>query len=398
MPASLASDLRDSADHLQTAQTIQIDILNGSVDIIDPLADEWRSLSRRAANSEVSYRPEWLQTWLRAFEPTATLTLLTARADVRLVAVLPLIIRVRLVGGIPARLAVSPTNHHSCRFDLLYEDSPQGEAAIGRIWESLVRNPGWDCLQFSYAPDGGALDEMTRLAHAAQFPVWRRQAWSNAYITTDQWDGTPDYWLKQTSPKFERNVRRLRRKCADESEIRLERVDSADPAALEEFYGIESSGWKGERETGIKAHADTLRFYNQIAQQAAHFGYLSIYFLYLGEQLAAAQFGFRYNGKFIAAKCAFDEKFRSLSPGHLIVDSILQDCGGSKLRELELGGEFEEWKTKWTSLTHNHSSLFIFRNSLYGRFLYHARARLVPAAGRLIRRLEQIGRKLPQRH
>lgn len=368
---------------------VTVDVESGPPTLLERVAGEWRDLCSRASNNEAFYRPEWLQCWLRAFMPAAELTLFTARAGGRLVAVLPLLIQHGFSGGVPARIASSPTNYHSCRFDLLREAGSDGDAAIGEIWRSVNGKDGWDVLCFDYVPCRGALAVMRDHAAADGLPVWTRDSWRSPYIVIDGWDRSADFWLKRTNAHFSRNIRRVLRKCAASGPLRLERVDNADAAALAKFYAVESSGWKGTSGTGIRNDAATLQFYDEVASQAASFGYGRLYLLYHGDQLAAGHFGFTYNGKYLTAKCAFEESLRSIGPGHLIVNAILSDCAEAGLRELDLCGDAEEWKTKWTSAIHSHSTIFIFRRSTYGQLLYQWRSRLVPTVGAALRNLQQ---------
>src|SRR3954447_21405790 len=63
----------------------------GSLEIIDQIADRWGSLSQDASNDEPFYRPEWIRAYAKCFEPGANLRIVRAERNQRLIGVLPLV-------------------------------------------------------------------------------------------------------------------------------------------------------------------------------------------------------------------------------------------------------------------------------------------------------------------
>jgi hypothetical protein len=70
----------------------------------------------------------------------------------------------------------------------------------------------------------------------------------------------------------------------------LQHVTEAYPEALEKFYALEGSGWKGQRGTAIICNQNTKLFYDEIAKAAAGNGYLSLDFLELNGRPIAAHY------------------------------------------------------------------------------------------------------------
>jgi CelD/BcsL family acetyltransferase involved in cellulose biosynthesis len=359
----------------------------GGGEVVEEVAAEWRDLSREAANDEPFYRPEFFQAHLRAFAPRARVALLTARSENRLVAVLPLIEERVLFHGLPARRLRGVANVHSYRFDMLRAAGDAGQAAVGALWKYLATASRWDLLEFPYVPDGGSLEELAGMAAAEGYPTASREVWRTPYIPTGDWDGTEDFWIRRAGSNFRHTMRRIGRKFESSRTLRFWKTDTADAGSLRRFYELEASGWKGGDGTAIQCEPPVLQFYNEVAAAAARSGYLALCFLEIDGETAAAHFAFRYGQRYLVLKCAYNERWSELAPGHLIVNRILQDCGREGLVEFDFLGPSMEWKRKWTSAERQHSAFYVFRRDLYGAMLHAAAFKLRPRLAAWKRRL-----------
>lgn len=355
----------------------------GTRELIDGLAREWRELCGRGLRDEPFYRPEWVSAYLRAFAPDARLLLVAARADGRLAAVLPLVEANRGWRGLWVRKLQGAANIHSCRFDIACEKGQSGEAAIAGIWRALRGIPGWDIIEIPRVPQGGAAEAL--VAQAAE----------DGYVTgfwRGFWRPTESPYAKIDLPRdadpvtvagnaaFRRNLRRRLRRAKEHYDVRLRRVDEADPEALEAFFELERRGWKGKAGTAIACSAATREFYTSVATAAAESGYLSLYFLDFDGIPVAGHFGLRHGGCYYLPKVAYDEDYARFSPGQLLVRAIIEDLVKDGPAVMDFLGLPAEWKAVWTQEVLPHSSCFIFQKGLRGRILYFARFAILAAA------------------
>jgi CelD/BcsL family acetyltransferase involved in cellulose biosynthesis len=155
--------------------------------------------------------------------------------------------------------------------------------------------------------------------------------------------------------------------------VHLRRYDVADPVALQRFYELEESGWKGRQKTAINSNNAARRFHDEIARAAERFGYFSLYLLEFGDQVAAGHFGLTYGGRYYTPKVAYDEKLAAYGPGHLIVDAVLQDCLNRGVQEFDFLGPSMDWKLEWTQQVRRHSDCYVFRRGPFGAVLYTAK-------------------------
>jgi CelD/BcsL family acetyltransferase involved in cellulose biosynthesis len=356
----------------------------GDLEILDRFADEWRDLCAQAVDDQPFFRPEWISAYLRAFMPTANVLLITARLEGRLSLVLPMVEENQVFNGVPVRKLRSPVNAHGVRFDAARTPGPDGDAAISDVWEFLREMEGWDVLEFAHTPEGSMIDRLVANAHAGGFRTACVAERLNPYVPIPD-----DPELLKKLPRNSRlrtQLRQVHRLTAEQGPLTFYRVQTADRGALDRFYQLEASGWKGGEGSAILCDSKTRQFYDEVAASAARFGYFSLYLLELRGELIAAHFALIHQGRCYSPKVAYSENYRQFAPGHLIVSEILKDCCARGIYGFDITGPNDEWKMKWTSDTRAVNHHFVFRNDLAGSLAYAVRFRLRPAVARLLPR------------
>jgi CelD/BcsL family acetyltransferase involved in cellulose biosynthesis len=347
----------------------------GGVDLIERFASEWRQLCDEGPTDQPFYRPEWVGAYVRAFAPQLKLLLVTARIAGRLQAVLPLVEERRSAAGLTVRVLRSAANCHSCRFDLVRGPGMAGDAATGAVWQFLKACPHWDKLEFEYVPPEAALEQLVTAAALDGFPTEREASWRTPYAPLTDSDGSDSSWLERTDANFRANLRRRMRKLSSQGPLVLHQFAKADPAVLQRIYEVERSGWKGREGSAITCNPDTRQFYDEIAQEAARFGYLSLYLYTLNGRVVAAHFGLAHRGRYFLPKPAYDESYSQYSPGQLLMHAVLADCVRRGYCEFDFLGPLADWKEDWTSKVRPHSLWHVFHEGVWGRTIHAARFR-----------------------
>jgi CelD/BcsL family acetyltransferase involved in cellulose biosynthesis len=351
------------------------------------LLPDWQALWAQAPDREPNSHPGWVQAYLSAFEPAARPAVLTVRIDGTLVAALPLVSESTIFDGLPTRLLRAPLNPHSFRAQALVS-AEQPKQAPSAIVDHLSSMPGWDLLTIARFACGGFADQIGKCAEDDGFPTLRHRHCPTRYVAiperTASVGGEP--WLADVDPELKKKMRRAWRQLQQEFRAapELETCSAADPLALQRFFDIEASGWKGRAATAIKCAPDTLQFYTEVAQVFAAEGALRIHFLNAQGITIAGAFSIEAGGRLYVLKWSYDQEYARYSPGRLLSREMLRDCFERGLRAMDLG-EDADYKREWTPLTQDFRYLHIFNRTLYGRLLYawHEKAR--PAAGRLRR-------------
>jgi len=382
-----------SADAVRPSSLV-VSSYEGGVEVIDNLADEWRELCEEAADDQPFYRPEWIQAYIRAFVPRARILLLAVRRGQRLCLLLPLVLERTTLSGVPIRKLRAPVNAHACRFDAARSSGWEGEAAIGACWDYLAKLGSWDLLEFRNAAEGSTVDRLVEAARASGFHAVQVPERPNPCVPIPA-----DPKLLTQMPlnaRLRTKLRQVRRQLTDQGPLQLKRVDTADRDAIERFYELEASGWKGQESSAIVCNPGTRQFYDEVALSAARFGYFSLYLLEWRGQLLAAHFALTHQGRYYSPKVAYNEKFKEFVPGHLIVSEILHDCVARGIQSYDITGPDDEWKMKWTGearSVHHHS---VFGHGPAGRLAFAVRFKLRPAISRLLLKRSRSGQAVPE--
>ncbi|HEX6824587.1 MAG TPA: GNAT family N-acetyltransferase [Candidatus Sulfotelmatobacter sp.] len=357
----------------------------GGLEVIDRWADQWRKLCHDAVNEQPFYRPEWIRAHIRAFTPQARIFLLTVTCEGQLLLVLPLLEERSVFDGVPLRTLRAPVNSHALRFDAVRHASAEGEAAVFAAWNHLRQRRDWQLLSLPQVPEGAVLSDLVRAAGQDGFYVGELPMEQNPYVPLP-FDPAGLNKLP-INARLRSKLRHISRELQSQGgELKLSRVEKAAPSVLQRFYELEASGWKGAEKSAIACNADTRQFYDEIAVEAARFGYLCIYSLELNGELLASHFGLSLKGRYYSPKIAHDEKFPQYAPGHLIVREILQDCAARHIPEYDITGVVDDWKSKWTSQSRTKFKYFIFRPGLPAGLAYAIRFRMRPLVKKLLRR------------
>lgn len=356
-------------------------VQRGGAELIEQIAGEWRRLCDESGDEEVFYRPEWAQAYLQAFEPKAEVVIISVWAGTTLRGILPLVRRRTVMSSLSVVQLTLPANVHSLRASLTVCRGEEGAAALNALWQATKNLPQWDLIDVANVVEGSALDRLVALAQTDGYRIARKRTSQTLYLPMDAAAGasTPEKsgaqppWLAGTRPKFRSHLRRAKRQLEEQGTLELKHYSAADPEALEKFYVLEASGWKGEEGSAIKCHPSTRQFYDFIAQAAARDGYLSLDFLELNGKLIAGHFGFNLRGRYFLAKAGYDEAFRRHGPGQLLVNEILTETRERGLHEFDFVGPATWDESRWASARRTNYRVFIFRKSLYGFLLYAVR-------------------------
>lgn len=377
-------------------QQFSVRVQRGGQELVEQIAGEWQRLCDESGDEEVFYRPEWALAYLQAFERKADVTVISAWAGARLRGILPLVCRRIMMSGLPIVQFTLPANVHSLRASLTVCPGQEGEAALKAIWQTVKTLPGWDLIDVANVVGGSAFDRLATLAQADGHRTARKRTSQTLYLpienssasSASDKSGAQPSWLAGTRPKFRSHLRRAKRQLEEQGTLEAKHYSAADPEALEKFYALEASGWKGEEGTAIRCHPSTRQFYDAIAQTAARDGYLSLDFLELNGKPIAGHFGFNLRGRYFLAKAGYDEAFRRHGPGQLLVNEILGQTPERGLREFDFVGPATWDESRWASARRTNYRVFIFRKGWYGALLYTARIAARDAARKLLGRHE----------
>jgi CelD/BcsL family acetyltransferase involved in cellulose biosynthesis len=355
----------------------------GGEELIHSIADRWRRLCEETGSAPFQ-RPEWVQTYLRVFEPDNRLVLLTVYSAKELISVLPLVRKRSSYACIPVVKLAGAANVHSVRFEVVRKEGIVGEAALASMWQLLQSMPGWDVLELPVFPQHGACQQLMALASLDGFntitflaqdsPTLQMQRDANGVLT----------WLGSTTRHFRHELRRKERLLEEQAGDKLKLVCHTEPHAetLHEFYEMEAAGWKGKKGTAINCDQATRSFYDSVAREATSRGYFRLHSLEVNGRMTAGAFSVVADDCFFPMKITYDEALGHGGPGQVLLNGIMQECAKNGIPELFFGGGKDHYKTLWTSKTLPHFNGFVFNKNLRARLAFRVRTKLLSPMGR----------------
>lgn len=135
-------------------------------------------------------------------------------------------------------------------------------------------------------------------------------------------EGTWEDFHAGLGGNLRRNLRKARNRLAKAGALEVE--SSADPADLDRFLTLESSGWKGADGGAVASRPDALGFYRAFVERLAERGWLQWHFLTLDGEPIAGSLAARWGRQIVLQRVAFDEAHARTSPGQLLLATSLE--------------------------------------------------------------------------
>ena len=354
---------------------IRIEAITGQQSFLD-LEPVWNEVAEAAGLDHPFLEYAWVHTWWESFGAGSTLHVLVLRAGDRPIAIAPLIVTPIRMWGIKVRRLGFFYNAHVPRADFLIAE--RREEVYRAIWAYLSRNRFWDLLQLCQLAEGcQTLEEMPKLAAAGQCRtgVWASDA--SPYLPLGpSWDE----YFASLATKHRSNLRNRFKRLKAEGPVEMETMVSAEGLAegVEAGLGLEAAAWKGAAETAIRCDGATSRFYSMLAGCAAERGWLGLHFLRAGETRIAFDYSLSYKNRVYLLKVGYDPAYARFSPSNLLLYLVLQNAFERGVAEYEFLGADADWKLCWARQVKRHFWLFVFPDTLKGRFLHRIKFQLVP--------------------
>ena len=389
---------------------LRVDLIEGR-DAFLGLEKEWNAALARGPRDEPMLRHEWTRAWIENFAPGAPLRVFVARSGKEIHAAVALVETVeRSVDTcfVPMTTWATPTNDQSQRGGVLL--GRRASEGLVAIWQKLLDTPGWDRLRLRELPERAAEWQLRELAEKAEHPTGLWISLRSPYLVlppkaaaapapekgkqkkvTKLPTSDARYEAVEASvdAKFRQNLRRRKRRLAEQGEVKYTLLDKADDVALADFFDLEASGWKGKGGTAIALKPELVGFYTQLARDAAKRGALALGFIEVNGKRIAGHLSIVQAGRHYLLKVGYDESFSEFSPGQQLVSEAIRDACARGLDEFDFLGPCMDWKLDWEPGLRTHSWLTIFRPTRKGLLVHEARHVLWPVARAVLARFRK---------
>jgi hypothetical protein len=347
----------------------------GGIEKFGDVLPEFVSLSESLSIRNPFIEPEWIDAYLKTFEPSSDTFVLTARRNGRLTGLLPLVPTFEHWYGVPARILRAPANSHCHSFEVPREDGISGSDALRAMFSMLDKVDDWDVMELPRLPTrGSTLGELLLLAQERGWHAAQRASASNLFVRLHIGVGKKidAPWQSTATAKQIEDLHRTERLVKAELDgwICFETIKRPTPEQLSLFFQLESSGWKGSQNAANSSATTTQKFYSEVAQNYAKSNRFVLNLLFLQDHVAAGQLALRTGDSLCGLKLSYDERLSRYSPRSLLINSTLRLCFESAIRRFELGPD-SHYNRRWSNQEAPLASYFLFRRGFYGRLLRH---------------------------
>ena len=296
------------------------------------LADGWDDLAAALPRANPFVLHAWLEEWWRHLAGDATLAVVVARRDGRLVGALPLMIHRRL--GV--RTATFIGGGDSALVDLLLAEG-EPDATATALVEELRRQP-FDLLDVFGLPAGSRL-----VRAAAGDVVAHERVEAPVMLMPEGFDAA--YKAKRGSKRRAEHRRRMRRLLeSGDAEFTIVRtIDELRPA-LEEGFRVNALRWEGRPDRSLFSTEAGHAFHRAVLPRLAELDIARILLLRSEGRVVAFQYWLAYRGSMVSCRRAFDPTFSKFSPGMLTMLHALEDASEEGLTRVEFLGGPEPYK------------------------------------------------------
>jgi CelD/BcsL family acetyltransferase involved in cellulose biosynthesis len=353
----------------------------------------WRELQAHRPDSSPFVEEEWVGAWSQAFGPRDPL-LVCDWEEGRLDGLGVLQSVSESWAGRRTAVLQSLTSVESPRFEFL---SAGGRRDVQeRLWRALCTARRWDVIRVEHLPeDSPALSAGIAVADALG---WNRVVEETLISPWRPLPQLPEAWDEGLKRKFKANLRNRERRLEALGAVAFTVIGTGaeQAAALETFYALEASGWKGKQGTAIARRASTKAFYDGLWERTTRDWWIPILSLD-GRPVAAQLIRVRERTLFLL-KTAYDPEFAPYAPGQLLTARVMRYGIDHGMQALDFLGDTMTWKQDWEPCLRRHYRISLFAPSTRGRYAYWTRYGLrehgkkIPGARRLVHWLRGLRR------
>jgi CelD/BcsL family acetyltransferase involved in cellulose biosynthesis len=211
--------------------------------------------------------------------------------------------------------------------------------------------------------------------------------------------GSWDQYLASRSSECRAGFPRKRRKLASEGVLAFECLrpcPSETAGLMDEFVKVEGSGWKLNNRSALASRPLMQAFFREVSRRFASRGEVRFCFLRCGNQTIAARLGLQYGSRIWGLKIGYDERWRTASPGTLLLWESLREAYASGAKTYEFLGVTDGQLATWSTSEVRLQTIIYYPHSIDGAMA--AAVDLCGAAARRATRHVSALHSLPARN
>lgn len=298
----------------------------------------------------------WIHSAAVSYSKNQLLRIITVRENGRLKAIAPLVLK-------PSEQPLKPLQLHILGSEELKEPNRliyYDHASLNLLTDALVSEPVYP-VRLSRIPNNNAIVHL--LLNKFKKHRWIAKVMRMPYPYIDL-SG------KKIKKSLKSDLRRAKKKANEYGELGFNLIHATSEkklqAHLDTAFRIEASGWKGKNNTAILSSKSRKEFFERYAYASLRDGTLRLYFLLINNEPVAVQYAIESKKAFWLLNIGYDEKFRTCSPGNLLLEKSINTASQNRLARYNLLGKEEPWTRRWTQTTKDCYILSAYHSNLCG--------------------------------
>lgn len=354
---------------------------------LENFRSEWNHLLQISSQSSIFQTPEWLAAWWQSFGASKELlALIFSDQNTQPVGLALLYSEQERFLGLPLHVLrmVGAGSGDSDALDFII--APGYEQLCAQAFLSwLSSNRACDICALETLPQDSVtahhLSTFTR-KHGLQF---HSEILPNFFI--DLPAAWPDY-LASLEPRFRPLLTRYPKRLHSRFNVSIIRCEHEGDleSSLEALFTLHQMRWTSRGEAGAFSSAERRDFYLRMGHAFQSRGWLEFWLLKLDDEIAAAQFCFRYGTTVSLLQEGFDPKYTAEKVGYALRAHVLQEMIRTGATRYDFLGGTDAYKLKFGARCGSYLTLRL-AGTLRGRVYLAARHRKQQLKQLLKRRL-----------
>lgn len=326
------------------------------VDAKNQYGEPWKNLVQ-SADINPSLLPDWIECAADAAGIVQSLRVFLATDAGEIIGIIPYYVHIQSMMGLPVKIVEFAGNIISYHQEIITRSQHK------ELLASFLQHPavqGWDMMCLSGVQMGGVTQQIiAELVTQFSLTLIAYPGESSPYMTID---GSWEEYINKKSKKFRYKIKKREKELCTSSDFSIRWFESQKESAylLADVLKIEAASWKVKSNMDITGRPMELRYHERLLPMMGRESLLFANVLYIRSEPAAYNLCYRWNQRLGQIKTSFDDKFRELSPGALVLESALRRAFSDGYREFDFLGDVMRHKMTWSTASRSHETFFLF--------------------------------------
>jgi CelD/BcsL family acetyltransferase involved in cellulose biosynthesis len=243
----------------------------------------------------------------------------------------------------------------------------------------------WDIVEFKNIPqESDHCLKLKEILQDSKILFAQKETLNSPYIAINSdWET----FYKNLSSKSKKTLRNIQNRLEKSGDVVVRKI--TEIKEFEEIkpklYDIAKNSWTEEIDDSIYSERNK-RFFDELSSMAAERGSLCVWLLQLNGEYIAFEYHLNYNKKNYALRSSFKKHYGHLSPGVFLDYHIVKELFNNDVNEYDLGGDYDNYKRKWTRNTRKYLLINLYNRRLYSKILYTYEYKIIPFIKMLVQK------------